>query len=407
VPSLTDGEIRRAMKRVHATGKAEDISDGEGRGTGRLVLVVKPMKTRVAADWAVQQWLDGRRKRKKIGSYPSMALAEAREVFERDFADVIQKRRNIQFAVDTRSGTVGELFEAYVSDLEKAGKVSWREARKSLTKVADALGAGRPAREIAPEEIIEVIRPIYRRGSKGMADHVRGYVRAAFSWGMKSELDYRCVRPRRFGIVVNPAAGIPTEPKRVGSRWLSEEEFVRLYRWLEAPDVRAHRPYTQALRLLMLTGQRVEEIASLHVDQWNAREQILDWGQTKNGRPHAIPLPSLAVELLGTVKPSRQGWLFPSFHDYSTPVKHQTLYCFMWRQRERDVIPLVTNRDLRRTWKTLAAKAGLSKDIRDRIQNHALHDVSSRNYDRWSYMPEKRAAMEQWDGFVRGMLAAP
>jgi hypothetical protein len=36
------------------------------------------------------------------------------------------------------------------------------------------------------------------------------------------------------------------------------------------------------------------------------------------------------------------------------------------------VIPIVTNRDLRRTWKTLAGKAGVPKDIRDRIQNHAL-----------------------------------
>ena len=57
------------------------------------------------------------------------------------------------------------------------------------------------------------------------------------------------------------------------------------------------------------------------------------------------------------------------------------------------VIPVVTNRDLRRTWKTLAGKAGISKEICDRIQNHALHDVSSKSYDRWNYMPEKREGM--------------
>ena len=77
----------------------------------------------------------------------------------------------------------------------------------------------------------------------------------------------------------------------------------------------------------------------------------------------------------------------------------------MWRQREREVIPLVTNRDLRRTWKTLAGKAGLSKEIRDRIQNHALHDVSSRSYDRWTYLPEKRAGMTKWDRYIRALLA--
>jgi hypothetical protein len=65
----------------------------------------------------------------------------------------------------------------------------------------------------------------------------------------------------------------------------------------------------------------------------------------------------------------------------------------------------VTNRDLRRTWKTLAGKAGISKEIRDRIQNHALQDVSSKSYDRWNYMPEKRAAMKEWDQFVRALLS--
>ena len=83
---------------------------------------------------------------------------------------------------------------------------------------------------------------------------------------------------------------------------------------------------------------------------------------------------------------------------------HGTLYSFMWRQRDRDVIPFVTNRDLRRTWKTLAGKAGVSKEIRDRIQNHALQDVSSKNYDRWTYMPEKRAGMEHWNEFVTSLL---
>jgi hypothetical protein len=30
--------------------------------------------------------------------------------------------------------------------------------------------------------------------------------------------------------------------------------------------------------------------------------------------------------------------------------------------------------------------------------------VSSKNYNRWTYMPEKRAGMEQWDKFVTSLL---
>ncbi|EJL24485.1 phage integrase family protein [Caulobacter sp. AP07] len=404
MPSLTDGAIRRALKEVQLTQKPITLADGEGRGVGRMILVLKPMPTRVTADWMAQQWQDKKRTRKKFGVYPAMSLAQARDIYERDYVDGIQKGQSIKVLGDSRAGTVGDLFDGYVAHLQASNKPSWEQTKKGLDRVVSKLGRHRPARDIEPQEVVAAIRPIYARGARSMADHVRGYIRSAFSWGLKSENDYRNSAPRRFGLIQNPAAGIPTEPYVPGNRWLDEDEFLRLYRWLECPDTPVHPPYTRAVRVLMLTGQRVEEIARLHVDQWDAKERILDWSTTKNSKPHAIPVPDLAAELLESIKPNAYGWFFPSAMDPTRPVSHQTLYSFMWRQRERKVIPVVTNRDLRRTWKTLAGKAGLSKEIRDRIQNHTLQDVSSKAYDRWNYMPEKRAAMKQWNGFVRTVL---
>jgi integrase len=70
----------------------------------------------------------------------------------------------------------------------------------------------------------------------------------------------------------------------------------------------------------------------------------------------------------------------------------------------RTIAPF-TPRDLRRTWKTLAGAAGLSKEIRDRMQNHARSDVSSRHYDRYSYLAEKRAAMKTWEAYLDRILS--
>jgi len=240
MPSLTNGEIQKALKRVEETGKQETLLDGEGRGTGRLALVLKAMPTRVTADWLAQQWRNNKRIKKKLGSYPSMTLAAARQVFQRDFAETIQRGRSIKIAGDTRAGTVADLFEAYVKYLKEEGKPSWKETEKGLNKITDTLGRNRSAREIEPYEIVEVIRPIYERGKKSMADHVRSYIHAAYSWGLKSEHDYRSTSQRRFRLVYNPAAGIPTEPKNVGTRWLDEDAFVRLYRWLEHPESSVH-----------------------------------------------------------------------------------------------------------------------------------------------------------------------
>jgi integrase len=404
MPNLTDTAIKHALKRAERTRKQEMLTDGEGRGTGRLALVIKPMPKRVTADWMAQQWRDGKRTKSKIGAYPTMSLADAREIFKRDFADVIQKGSSIKSAGDTRPGTVADLFEAYIAALKSAGKSSWRDAEKSLDNVADLIGRNRLAREITPDDVLGVLRPIYERGKRSMADHVRSYIRSAYSWGLKAEHDYRSATPRRFRLVSNPAGAIPTEPKVVGTRWLNEAEYVRLYRWLECPDAPVHPPYTRAVRILMLTGQRVEEIAKLHIDQWDAKERIIDWSKTKNGKPHAIPVPAIAAELIESITPNEHGWFFPSAMDPTKSVSAGTLYSFMWRQRDRGVIPVVTNRDLRRTWKTLAGKAGVSKEIRDRLQNHTLQDVSSKSYDRWNYMPEKRAGMKKWDAWVTRLL---
>jgi len=405
--SLTDGLIRHVMKRVEKSRRETTLADGEGRGTGRLVLVLRPMPRRVTAEWMVQQWRAGRRTKAKIGSYPALSLSGAREIFQRDFAAAIQRGASIKVVGDSRPGTVADLFAAYVGTLKAAGKPSWPDIEASLTKAADILDRSRAARDITADDVLGVLRPIYARGASAMADHMRSYIRSAYSWGMKAEHDYRSSSPRRFKLAVNPATGIPTEPKVVGTRWLSEQEFVQLYRWLECPDTPVHPPYTRAVRILMLTGQRVEEIAGLHIDQWDNAERIIDWSKTKNGKPHAIPVPTLAAELIDSIVPNDYGWFFPSAKDPAASVTANTLYAFMWRQRERGVIPFATNRDLRRTWKTLAGKAGVPKEIRDRIQNHALQDVSSKSYDRWTYMPEKRAGMEKWNEFVSSLISAP
>lgn len=176
---------------------------------------------------------------------------------------------------------------------------------------------------------------------------------------------------------------------------------MQLYRWLECPDTPVHPSYSRAVQIIMLTGQRVEGIARLHVDSGMQRK-----GSSTGRRPRTSShTPFRSHCSLQSIKPNQHGWYFPWAKDPSKPVSHMTLYSFVWRQRDRGVIPYATNRDPRRTFKTLAGKAGVSKEIRDRLQNHALQDVSSKNYHRWNYMPEKRAGMAKWDKFVRAMLA--
>jgi hypothetical protein len=58
MPSLSDGSIRTALKRVEKSRKQEMLTDGEGRGTGRLVLSLRPMPL-PHYDGAMAKVLDG------------------------------------------------------------------------------------------------------------------------------------------------------------------------------------------------------------------------------------------------------------------------------------------------------------------------------------------------------------
>ncbi len=50
--------------------------------------------------------------------------------------------------------------------------------------------------------------------------------------------------------------------------------------------------------------------------------------------------------------------------------------------------------------KTKMGELGISKDIRDKLHNHAQNDVSTKHYDRYDYMKEKRQALKIWETWL-------
>jgi hypothetical protein len=45
--------------------------------------------------------------------------------------------------------------------------------------------------------------------------------------------------------------------------------------------------------------------------------------------------------------------------------------------------------------------------LRQLDEMHAMHDVGSRHYDRYSYLREKRAAMARWSAWLDRLLGQP
>lgn len=401
---LTDAAIHRALR----TGMDTQLSDGNGKGRGRLVLIIRAKR----GSWYAQQWLDGKKRLKKLGTYPRLTLAEARKRFEAEFAEVIEERRDIRVTQSFAPGTLKDLFTEYVQSLRAAGKRTADQADYELNTALQNMDGRRLARDIRTDDITCVLRPIYARGSAGRADHIRSFIRSAFEWGMRADNDYRNDKPKRYLIESNPASAIPPEPKKVGQRYLSVDELRVFWKWLH--DLEPFNPKAGhgmvesnlvCLRVLLLTGQRVEMISEARVSQFDGTH--LSWDRTKNGLPHVLPLPAQAVELLQVRAATNYEWLFPSAFNPAKHISKELLQAIVARFCARSGVDRFTPRDLRRTWKTLAGFAKVSKEDRDLIQCHVKGDVSSRHYDRYEYLDEKTAAMKRWSEWFRDEIEKP
>ena len=111
----------------------------------------------------------------------------------------------------------------------------------------------------------------------------------------------------------NPCRSVERYPERRRERFLTDAEFARLGRVLdEAVDSGSASPIAvAAIRLLMLTGCRKNEILTLRWTDVDLEAGELHLGDAKAG-PRTVHLPPTAVRLLKTL-PRREGcpWVFP------------------------------------------------------------------------------------------------
>jgi len=407
---ITDKKIQKMIREAPMSGKRSiELKDPGERGSGRLAIVIRPMAGRVAAEWYAVYYRGGKRVVSKLGSYPTMPVAEARSTFQRDYAPSISS--GIGLANRQRvaaGGSVTDLFAAYVEHLKQSGKrVAPDVERYLLTSksgsAADAIGADRQAASITPDDIVPHLAKIHARGSQAHANTIRAYLSAAFGFGLRSEHDFtRANIESRWGIKSNPVSAIPANvsARRAGDRFLSPAEFRTVWLWLD--PYRSESLIAAAVMIKMATGQRSEEVLGISEPRYDRQKAMVSWEKTKNGLPHSIPMPHQATAILNGLRPNKSGLFFPRQTDPTIPAGHDGLSWVIKNfLKVNSGFSPFTPRDLRRTWKTLAGDAGIPKEMRDRLQNHAQRgDVSSRHYDRYDYLPERRAAMAKWAAYL-------
>ena len=241
--------------------------------------------------------------------------------------------------------------DAFVSSIYlphvKLRKRSWRvDERIARQHLSPTFGG----RRLADIQRHEVENWLYRLSSGGLAPATCNRILAVFKT-ICSLAAMRGLLPAGQ----SPCAGVsPFKIHTQRERYLTQDEAQRLMRALEKSD----RPEAFAIRLLLLTGGRKNEILKARWENVRPDQRLLTVPLSKSGRPRHILLSEEAIKVLRALPRSPGNpWLFPG-HAPGKPLSD--LYNF-WNKLRRELgLADVRIHDLRHTFASFLVNAGHS-----------------------------------------------
>lgn len=336
---------------------------------------------------------EGRPERLKIGEFPTISPAEAKKA-ARAALHALAVGGNP--AAEKRRGkltnTVSELGLAYIEHAKAMGRRSWPEKERILERYVFPSMGSYKLTELSRAELARLLDRVAKHNGPTMANRVLAEVRAMLNWALgRGEVEF------------NAAAHLPKPgQERARTRILSAREIGLL--WKAAGHL--NYPFGPFVRMLLLTGQRVGEVAGMRRSEIDERTSV--WTipaiRAKNGLEHEVPLTALALRVLESC-PYLGDAVFTSGRRGDRPIN-----CFSAIKIDIDSeiakeAPLNhwVFHDLRRTFRTGLAELAIDPHIAERALNHIDGGVR-RVYDRHNYRERKREALTRWSEYVESLL---
>jgi integrase len=225
------------------------------------------------------------------------------------------------------------------------------------------------------------------------ANRVRATMSAMFTWGMKEGL-----------VLANPVANTNKREEKARDRVLIDAELRAVWQAL------GDSQYGTIVRLLMMTGQRANEIAGLRWSEIDFDRDVisLPGNRTKNGRPHELPMAPQVQALLAS-QPRTEGrdlvfgkgeGPFSGFSRCKEALDNAIA--------ELNGRPLARWRlqDLRRSVATGMAELGVQPHVIEAVLNHVSGHKGgiAGIYNRARYSAEKAQALACWDEHINTIV---
>ncbi len=381
--TLTDVLVRRV--RPPRTGQVEHW-DALVRGFGLRV------SGHGRKSWVLLTRLRGRLLRYTIGSYPEIALTDARALARSALlliAEGKDPRDERKRADEQRPETFAAVAAAFLADDRRPGPGWARERARVVKRELVPAWGPRPIASITRRDVIDLVRGIVERGAPVQANRTLAVIGRLFSWAVNQDL-----APGSPCVALEKPGGQERKRERV----LSESEVRALWRAWEARG----GIFGVYGRVLLLTAQRRGEVAAMRWADLDLDGALWTIPRAKGGHAHEVPLAPVVVALLRAI-PQQHGCEYVFSTRRARPVSGfgkvkaataEAANVSGWRLH-----------DLRRTAATEMAKGGTPKETIRRVLGHAESDVTE-TYVRHSWLPEKRAALEKWADDVEALLRA-
>lgn len=303
----------------------------------------------------------------------------------------VQRQREAQAAAEKYS--LQKLLFAYCDYLKALGRDSHKDARSIFNlHIVEAWPkiASKPAAQVTPEEIADMMRLLFEAGKGRTANKLRTYARAAFQVAKSARTKPSIpVLFKDFKVIHNPAAETSPDSSKnkADKNPLPQDELITYWQAIkEVPGIQG-----AALRLHLLTGgQRIRQLVSLLTANVADDAITIYDGKGRPGtepRPHTLPL---TPEAKKAMKEALSGGHYALSTDGGlTHIGASTLS--KWAKGiVGDQIPAFTGKRIRSGVETLLSKQGFSREMRGRLQSHGIAGVQDRHYDGHDYLPEKR-----------------
>jgi integrase len=381
------------------TEKVRRLHDGQG-----LVLEIRPQGGKY---WRLKYRYANKDKMLAIGVYPLISLQEARE--KRDEARKLlangidpmqakhEKRLNQQLEAENT-------FESLARDWHANWKVN-KQAKHAFVimnrlerDVFPEIGK-LSVNKVTPRMILDIMRKTEARGAYDVARRIKQTCGLIFKHGV---VEGRADRNITADL---PAAMRPYKAKHFAA--LEIEELPDFLRMIERNDMRLQTQTRLAIKMLMLTFVRTNELIKARWDEFDFDRATwkIPGERMKMKLDHIVPLSDQVVRILQQLKEmnGHRQWVFPSMARPRDPMSNATIIRAITRMGYKDRMTGHGFRALAMT--TIMEKLGYRHEVVDLQLAHTKGDKIRAAYDRTKFLSERRKMMQNYADYIDQIMA--